>query len=99
VRSNATHPRIIDAMQIVRENSTSAIVKIVESRCAAGIFGIRMRRELRVIEARATHREASKTTAADSESRSLAMKKFSRFRRQRLIRARQTAVFARIAIA
>ena len=45
----------------------------------------------------ATHRVPSKASCADSESRILAMKKFSCVETSRLIGARQNRIFARIA--
>lgn len=63
-------------MQIARENSTSAIVKIVESACAADTFFIRALIGFDWMRVIATHTKAVKTSRTDSESRFLANKKF-----------------------
>jgi hypothetical protein len=85
------------AMRIVRENPTSANVKIEESACAADVFFIRVQRAQRVAHLVATHRAQQLALCADSESRILAMKKFSGKDTSRLIGARQNRIFARIA--
>jgi hypothetical protein len=82
-------------MQIVRENSTSAIVKIIESDCAAGIFVILIKRVVRVTGAFATQRTTPENPFADSESGFLAMKKFFGNPTWRLIGPRQPGIFAR----
>jgi hypothetical protein len=87
------------AMRKVCEKSTSAIVKIAGNACAAGTFVIRMIAELQPHRAFATHHDVSTPRCADSESRILAMKKFSRGSRRRLIAPRQIRFFERIAIA
>jgi hypothetical protein len=89
--------RIFEAMRIVRENSTSAIVKIAGNACAADVFVVRTLNERRIAHLDATHRYKLKALGADSESRILAMKKFSCAEPSRLIGARQNRFFARIA--
>jgi hypothetical protein len=84
-------------MRVVRENTRSAIVNIAGSDCAAGIFVIRAFEDRQVIDVIATHRCQPKVHCADSESRFLAMKKFSCWLASRLIVARQNRFFARIA--
>jgi hypothetical protein len=86
-------------MQVVHENATFAIVNITGSDCAAGIsvniaFG--MQHAIAVI---ATHRHRPKARCADSESRFLAINKFSRSPASRLIAARQNGFFAGITAA
>jgi hypothetical protein len=63
-------------MRIVRANSTSTIVKIVESACAADIFVIRTLIDFDVTRVAATHAKPVETSRTDSESRILANKKF-----------------------
>jgi hypothetical protein len=84
-------------MRIVRENSTSAIVKIAESACAADVSELRIKSERRAASIKATHLHRRNASGADSESRILAMKKFSCAEPSRLIAARQNRFFARIA--
>jgi hypothetical protein len=84
-------------MSIVRENPTSANVKIAESACAADVSFIRLQRAQHLAHVVATHRVRPKALCADSESRILAMKKFSCAETSRLIGARQNRIFARIA--
>jgi hypothetical protein len=84
-------------MRIVRENPTPANVKIAENACAADISWIRMLRAQHLACIVATHRAQPKALCADSESRILAMKKFSCAETSRLIGARQNRIFARIA--
>jgi len=55
----------------------TAIVNIIGSACAAGIFEIHARDARRAMDARATRRHRSKAHGVDSESRFLAIKKFS----------------------
>jgi hypothetical protein len=64
-------------MRKVREKSASTFVKVEGNACAAGISLIRTIDELNVRHATATHHDASTVRCADSESRFLAMKKFS----------------------
>jgi hypothetical protein len=85
------------AARIVRENSTSANVKIAESACAADGFFIRVSSRRHAALIIATHRHRPKALGADSESQILAIKKFSRAETSRLIGARQNPIFARIA--
>jgi hypothetical protein len=83
----------------VRENATFAIVDIAESDCAAGVFAICASDHRCPIDVVATHRCRLTACRADSESRFLAMKKFSRPPALRLIGARQNRFFEGIAAA
>ena len=84
-------------MQIVRANSMSTIVKIAESDCAAGVSSLHIESEQGAASIDATHLRRRKGLGADSESRILAMKKFSCAEPSCLIAARQNRFFARIA--
>jgi hypothetical protein len=64
-------------MRKVREKSASTFVKVKGNACAAGISLIHTIDELHARHATATHHDASTARRADSESRFLAMKKFS----------------------
>jgi hypothetical protein len=86
-------------MQGARENATPAIVNIAKSACATGVFVIRAFDDLHAVDVIATDRIRPKARRADSESRFLAMKKFSWLPASRLIAARQNPFFARIAAA
>jgi hypothetical protein len=88
---------MFEAIRIVRANSTSAIVKIAESGCAAGISVIHIKSEQQAASIEATHLHRRKALGADSESRILATKKFSCKEPSPLIAARQNRFFARIA--
>jgi hypothetical protein len=84
-------------MQKVQQRPTSAFVNIEGNACAADVFAIRACDDRCAIDVIATHRERPNAVGADSESQILAIKKFSRLRRLRLIRARQNRIFGRIA--
>jgi hypothetical protein len=58
-------------------NAATAIVDIARSTHSAGVFVIRTLNDRRSIDITATHRVQSKARCADSESRFLAIKKFS----------------------
>jgi hypothetical protein len=75
------------------------IVNIAGSACATGLFVLRAFERSRAIGIVATHRRLSKARRVDSESRFLAIKKFSCLTASRLIGARQNRFFARIAAA
>jgi hypothetical protein len=75
----------------------SSIVKIAESGCAASVSVLRIESERHVASIVATHLHQRKPRGADSESRILAIKKFSCAEPSRLIAARQNRFFARIA--
>jgi hypothetical protein len=75
----------------------SANVKITGNACAADVFFIRLQRAQHFAHAVATRRAPPKALGADSESRFLAMKKFSSGATARRIGARQNRIFARIA--
>jgi hypothetical protein len=84
-------------MRIVRENLDSANVKIAGNACAADVFLTRLQCTQHVAHAIATHQAQPKVLCTDSESRILAMKKFSCATTSRRIGARQNRIFARIA--
>jgi hypothetical protein len=86
-------------MRVVRENARAEIVDITINTCAAGVSLIRTSRAHSTIDVAATDRRRQKAVAADSESRLLAIKKFSCITAWRLIDARQTRFFAKIAVA
>jgi hypothetical protein len=88
---------MFEAIRIVCANSTSSIVKITESTCAAVVSVICIKSEQHVASIAATHLHQRKPLGVDSESRILAMKKFSCKEPSRLIAARQIRFFARIA--
>jgi hypothetical protein len=74
-----------------------AIAGISRSACAAGIFVINASSDRHAEDVIATDRQQLKAGRADSESRILAMKKFSCPPALRLIAARQNRFFERIA--
>jgi hypothetical protein len=86
-------------MQVVRGNAMSAIVNITKNACTAVVSLIQAPRILGTIEVASTRRRRQKAVVADSESRFLAIKKFSCTTASRLIAARQTRFFAGIAAA
>ena len=81
------------------ENPTPSAVNIARSACAAGIFVIDSLKDRRAVDVIATDRGRLKARYADSESRFLAIKKFSWSTAWRRIVARQNRLFARIAAA
>jgi hypothetical protein len=95
--SRATPQRIRMMMQAACENATQANVNIEGNACAAGVFVIRTLIDCCAIDVIATHQCRLKARCADSESRFLAIKKFSCSPASRLIGARQNRFFARIA--
>jgi hypothetical protein len=84
-------------MRVVRGNTMSTIVNITRNTCAAGISEIHASDDQSAINVVAAHRRWQKAHRADSESRFLAIKKFSCITASRLIVARQTRFFAGIA--
>src|SRR6476661_396183 len=72
-------------------------VNIARSHCAAGIFVIHSLDECRAVDVVATDRGLPKACCADSESRFLAIKKFSWSTASHRIAVRQNRLFARIA--
>jgi hypothetical protein len=86
-------------MQVVRGNAMSTIVNITRNACTAVASLIHTPRVRCTIDVTATHRSRQKAVGADSESRFLAIKKFSCTTASRLIAARQTRFFAGIAAA
>src|SRR5260370_5173379 len=85
-------------MPVVRENALHSIVNIARNADTAGVSVIRAFDDRRAIGLIATHRGRLKARCADSESRFLAMKKFSWLPASRLIADRQNRVFARITL-
>ena len=86
-------------MRIVPEMPIAAIVNIEGNHCIAGVFVIRALHDRCAIDLVATHRVRLKGGFADSESRFLAINKFSCSPAPRLIVARQNRFFERIASA
>jgi hypothetical protein len=84
-------------MQEAPENTTQVIVNIAGNACAAGVFVNNVFDERGSIGVPTTRRCRLKARCADSESRFLAIKKFSCSPALRLIGARQNRFFARIA--
>jgi hypothetical protein len=94
----STTPQCIRAMtRAARENATSTTVNIEGNACAAGVFVMCAFNECCSIDVTTTHRRQLKARRTDSESRILAIKKFSCLAASRLIGARQNRIFARIA--
>jgi hypothetical protein len=83
----------------MREKATSAIINIARKSCAADISAIRTSNNRSAFSVAAIHRRGQKAPFADSESRLLAIKKFSCTTASRLIVARQIRFFAGIATA
>jgi hypothetical protein len=77
----------------------SAIVNVARNTCAAVVSLIHTSHVQPTIDVVATRRYRQKASLADSESRFLAIKKFSCTTAWRLIAARQTRFFAGIAAA
>jgi hypothetical protein len=84
-------------MQAARENTSPTIINIAGNACAADVFVILARIDRDVASVIASLEWRLKTRFADSESRFLAIKKFSCSPASRLIGARQNRFFARIA--
>src|SRR3981189_1082832 len=84
-------------MRYERENPTPPTVNIARSACAAGTSVIDSLKSRRAVDVIATDRDRLKARCADSESRFLAIKKFSWSTASRRIAARQNRFFARIA--
>ena len=98
-RSSATHRHVRAAMQKVQQRPASTFVNIAGNACAADVFTIHDRHHRRAIDVIATHSHRLKAACVDSESQTLAIKKFSWSQRWRLIGARQNRFFGRIAAA
>jgi hypothetical protein len=77
----------------------SAIVNIAGSACATGLSSFSAFARSHMIDVAATHRSLPKARRMDSESRFLAIKKFSCLTALRLLVARQNQFFTRIAAA
>jgi hypothetical protein len=84
-------------MHRARENTSPAIINIEGNACAADVSVILSRIDRHVADVVAGLEWRLKTRFADSESRILAMKKFSCSPASRRIGARQNRFFARIA--
>jgi hypothetical protein len=84
-------------MRMVPENAPPSIVNISGNARTAGVSALRAPNDRRAIGLMATHQGWLKARCADSESRFLAMKKFSWLPASRRIAARQNRFFARIA--
>jgi hypothetical protein len=84
-------------MQVARKIAAPTIVNMTGNTCAAVVFTTHALNDRHAIAVIATHRHRRKALCADSESRILAMKKFSCSAASRLIAARQNRFFARIA--
>jgi hypothetical protein len=84
-------------MRKVTENSMSSIVNVAGNDCGAIVFSIRAASARHCGHLIATRPREAKARRADSESRFLAMKKFSYARPARRIAARESRIFARIA--
>ena len=84
-------------MRIARKNPTPAVVNIARSDCAADVFVIRAFTDRRAIYVVGTDRGRLKARCVDSESRFLAIKKFSWSTASRRTAVRQNRLFARIA--
>src|SRR5712671_153644 len=86
-------------MRDERENPTTPTVNIARSACTAGTYVIDSLNDRRAVDVISTDRDRLKARCADSESRFLAIKKFSWSTASRRIVARQNRLFARIAAA
>src|SRR6266481_1999590 len=84
-------------MRDERENPATPTVNIARSACAAGASVIDSLNDRRAVDVIATDRDRLKARCADSESRFLAIKKFSWSTASCRIAARQNRLFARIA--
>src|SRR5260370_41751898 len=84
-------------MRDERENPTPLTVNIARSACAAGTSVIDSLNDRRAVDVVATDRDRLKARCADSESRVLAIKKFSWSTASCRSVARQNRLFARIA--
>src|SRR6266446_560079 len=84
-------------MRDERENPTPSVVNIARSACAAGTSVIDSLKSRRAVDVVTTDRGRPKARCADSESRFLAIKKFSWSTASHRIAARQNRLFARIA--
>ena len=89
--------RIGAAIQITRENSTSTFVKVAGSDCAAAIFFIRYTSNLQRMFVAPSRSGKRKSPCADSESRFLAIKKFSGKPWTLAVRRSRADIFLRIA--
>jgi hypothetical protein len=96
-RSSSTPQCIRATTQTACESTTSTTINIEGNACAAGIFIICTFNDYGSIDITATHRKPPEARRTDSESRILAIKKFSCSPASRLIGARQNRIFARIA--
>jgi hypothetical protein len=95
--SSTTQETIRAALQMMRATLQWTIDNVAGSGCATVVFAIHSLDDRRDIEDVAHHQNRANWRCADSESRFLAIKKFSRSAASRLIVARQNRFFARIA--
>jgi hypothetical protein len=86
-------------MRDAHQNAMPEIVDIAKNICAAFLFVIRSLNDRRAVDVIATDRGRPKARFADSESRFLAIKKFSCEPAWRRLGARQNRFFGRIAAA
>jgi hypothetical protein len=92
-RLSAAPQRIRASVREACANTTPAIVNIAGNACATGIFVINAVNQHRLIGVATTQLRPPKARCADSESRFLAIKKFSWSPALRLIAARQNRFF------
>jgi hypothetical protein len=86
-------------MRAGRESAAHAIINITRIGCAAGVFDIRTFDDRYATDINVTHQCPLKVRCVDSESRFLAMEKFSCSPASYLIAARQNRFFGKIAAA
>jgi hypothetical protein len=84
-------------MQVARKIAAPAIVNMTGNTSATVVSTTHALNDHHTIDVIATQQRRPKARCADSESRILAMKKFSCSAASRLIAARQNRFFARIA--
>jgi hypothetical protein len=95
-RSSATRQTFRATKQKLREKPQRKILKIAGSDCAAAVSATRAFDDRRSINLVAGHGDSSNARCTDSESRFLAIKKFSCSPAWCLVAARQNRIFARI---
>ena len=93
----ATRQHARTAMQKVQQRPASTFVNIEGNAIATDVFVIHACDDRCANDVIATHLDRPKAVGVDSESQTLAIKKFSRSQRWRLIGARQNRFFGRIA--
>jgi len=95
-RASTTQQTIRATKQTMRENPQLAIRDIARSDCTTAVFLIHAFDDRRGADVIAGRRSGSNTRCVDSESRILAIKKFSCSPASQLIVARQSRFFERI---